>query len=380
MAERYIGLISGTSVDGVDAVIAEFADRSCRIIDAATTPFPDSLRTRIQALIERPSTDLAALGTTDVETGRFFAECAIALIRRAGLDASTITAIGHHGQTVFHQPNGPTPFTLQIGDPNVIVARTGITTVADFRRLDIALGGQGAPLAPAFHEWLFRSATEARVIVNLGGIANVTLLVPGAAVTGFDTGPANTLSDLWIRRCRGMPYDDAGQWAASGVVVAELLERMLADPYFSVTAPKSTGRERFNADWLAEHLSALARVPVDENVQATLVELTALTVARAISASSPGCRVICCGGGAHNTHLMRRLGAALGYEIETTDAYGIGVDWIEALAFAWYARARLRHRASSAPSVTGARECASLGSIYLSTARQEIAGPSEFDA
>jgi anhydro-N-acetylmuramic acid kinase len=365
LAERYIGLISGTSVDGVDAVIAEFDDRSCRIIAAATTPYPASLSKRVWTLIERPVTDLASLGATDVLLGRFFADCVSDLLARADLAPAAITAIGHHGQTIFHQPTGSAPFTLQIGDPNVLVARTGITTVADFRRLDIALGGQGAPLVPAFHDWLFRDVTQTRVVLNIGGIANVTLLVPGEAITGFDTGPGNTLSDAWIRRCQDKRYDDEGAWAATGSVIPELLTALLEDPYFERAGPKSTGPEHFNLAWLDKPLAVLGSEPDAADVQATLVELTAQSIARAILRAEPGFdRVIVCGGGAHNTHLMARLRAALRNRVETSQVYGVDPDWIEALAFAWFARARLRNDPSNVPTVTGAREAVSLGGIY----------------
>ena len=224
MNELYIGLISGTSVDGVDAALVRFGENTCEIPYAATTPYPNALRTRIDDLIRRGEATLSALGAVDVAIGRFFADCALGLIRSAGFTPTDIRAIGHHGQTVCHQPDGAEPFSMQIGDPNSIAAKTGITTVADFRRLDIAYGGQGAPLASGLHTWLFRRPDEVRVVLNLGGIANVTIL-DRTAPRGFDTGPANTLLDYWVRKCRGTPFDDNGAWASSGRVDAMLLER-----------------------------------------------------------------------------------------------------------------------------------------------------------
>jgi len=210
MSELYLGMISGTSIDGVDAVLVEFAERGCRIVDATTTPFPPRLLARLQRIVEVPQTPLRELGALDHAVGAFFAGCALDLIARAGVERDAVLAIGHHGQTIFHEPGGDEPFSMQIGDPNVVAATTGICTVADFRRLDMAVGGQGAPLVPAFHAWCFGIASEARAVVNIGGIANITTLRPDEPVTGFDTGPGNTLLDLWVRRHRGVDYDRDG--------------------------------------------------------------------------------------------------------------------------------------------------------------------------
>jgi anhydro-N-acetylmuramic acid kinase len=364
MSDLYLGMISGTSIDGVDAVLAAIGDKDFRIVAANTTPFSDDLHARLRKLVETPQTSLRELGALDVAAGQFFADCALRLIASAGLEPSEIAAIGSHGQTVYHEPLGTEPFTLQLGDPNVIAGRTGTTTVADFRRLDIALGGQGAPLVPAFHEWRFAHASEQRVVVNIGGIANITVLAPGRDVTGFDTGPGNTLLDVWIRACEQRPYDDSGRWAARGVVDRALLDACLAEPFFAARPPKSTGRELFNRDWLDARLARSGAIS-SVDVQATLAELTAVTIAAAIRAELPDCReVIVCGGGVHNDDLMSRLRRLTAARVTTTASHGVPPDWVEGAAFAWLARARIRGHAGNVPTVTGARRPAILGGVY----------------
>jgi anhydro-N-acetylmuramic acid kinase len=370
MGKHYVGLISGTSIDGVDAVIVELDARACRLVAARTTPYPVELGKRVQALIDASSASLPEIGALDVALGRFFGECAQALIRESGVDAQAIEAIGHHGQTVYHEPRGAEPFSMQLGDANCVAAITGLVTIADFRRRDMAEGGQGAPLVPAFHEWMFRATDETRVIVNIGGIANVTVLQPGRATVGFDTGPGNTLLDAWILRCRSVPYDRDGSWAASGKIDADLLRELLSEPYFALRAPKSTGRELFNRVWLERHLGE-ARIRKPEDVQATLAELTATTIAAALAEHGRDYRLIVCGGGAYNSDLVARLGRSSGRVAESTAAYGIAPDWVEAAAFAWLARARLQASAGNVPSVTGARQRAILGGVYYG-AKPEI--------
>jgi anhydro-N-acetylmuramic acid kinase len=364
MGTLYLGLISGTSVDGVDACIADFRAHRCRILGARTTPYPVELRERIQALITAPQAALREIGGVDVTLGRFFGTCALSVIRDAGLRPGDIAAIGHHGQTVFHAPTGAEPFSMQLGDPNSVAALTGITTVADFRRRDMAHGGQGAPLVPAFHDWLWRTPRETRVIVNIGGIANVTIIRPGKPTIGFDTGPGNTLLDAWIQSRRGQPYDANGAWANRGTVDEVLLRNLRRDPYFAARPPKSTGREHFNLAWLEQCLGAeKARRP--EDVQATLAELTAATIVAAIEGSGVGkYRLIVCGGGASNGDLLLRLKRLGGRHPETTGAHGVPPDYVEAAAFAWLARARLQRTAGNVPSVTGARQSVTLGGVY----------------
>jgi anhydro-N-acetylmuramic acid kinase len=324
------------------------------------------LRARIDALIRRGEAKLATLGAVDVAVGRFFADCALDLLRRAAVPAASVRAIGHHGQTICHEPNGPEAFTMQIGDPNSIAARTGITTVADFRRLDMAHGGQGAPLASGFHEWLLRDTAELRVVLNVGGIANVTILDRNRPAVGFDTGPGNTLLDDWIHKCRGEPFDDGGAWAQAGRVDEALLAQLLSEPFFAKPPPKSTGRELFNSDWLDACLGEAAREIAGVDVQATLAELTARTIGAALAAWTKSSidRMIVCGGGARNADLLTRIGLACRCDVVTSDAYGVAPDWIEAAAFAWLARARLAAAPGNVPTVTGARRAAVLGGVY----------------
>jgi len=368
MNELYLGMISGTSIDGADAVLVELGNRSCRVVAAATSAFPPPLLARLRRIVEVPQTSLRELGALDHAVGEFFAACALDLISRAGVSPDSVRAIGHHGQTIFHEPNGAEPFSMQIGDPNVVAARTGICTVADFRRLDMAFGGQGAPLVPAFHAWCFGTSSEARAVVNIGGIANITALRPGDAPTGFDTGPGNTLLDIWVRRQRGADYDRDGAWAASGKVDTSLLASMLDEPYLELAPPKSTGRELFNMAWLDAKLrDRTSLAPAD--VQATLAELTATTIVASIDRTLPDCkRLIVCGGGAHNSDLMARLRRLAARGVDTTGTFGIAPDWVEGAAFAWLARARLRTEAGNVPSVTGARRNTVLGGVYWSSA------------
>ncbi|MGH8152457.1 MAG: anhydro-N-acetylmuramic acid kinase [Rhodanobacteraceae bacterium] len=363
MPPLYLGLISGTSADGIDAALARFAPR-LEAIAARTFAYPGGLRERILALARHDAAvALTGLGHLDVEIGECFAAAALALLRESGLAAGSIAAIGSHGQTVCHQPRGPHPFSLQLGDPNVIAERTGIATVADFRRGDLTAGGQGAPLLPALHAAVLADPTVARAVLNLGGIANLTLLIPGKPVLGFDTGPANCLLDAWSTRVRGLPRDDGGVWARAGHVDAALLERLLDDPYFAPPPPKSTGREYFNLDWLDARLPA---GPDPADVQATLLMLSARSIAAALRTHAPEVRnAYACGGGVHNAALMDALRGELPeVKLATTAALGIDPDFVEAVGFAWLARARLEGSPGNVPSVTGARGPRVLGGVY----------------
>jgi len=365
----YLGLISGTSADGIDAVLARFSRGVPQLHASHAHPWPRDLRKRMLALAQGETTlDLDAFGRLDVQIGYCFADAALQLLESSGTPAAAVRAIGSHGQTLRHRPNGEYPFTLQLGDPSVIAERCGIDVVADFRRADVAAGGQGAPLLPALHAMLLARPGHARVVLNLGGIANITVLGADGSVLGFDTGPANGLLDAWCLRHRGEPFDRDGAYAASGRLDAGLLDALLADPYFALPPPKSTGREYFHLDWLAAH-APLARLdPAD--VQATLLELTARSVATAIARHAPDAdEVLACGGGVHNPVLMRRLGELLApCVLQGTSRHGIDPDFLEATAFAWLARQRLLGLPGNLPAVTGARGPRVLGAIYSAPA------------
>jgi len=365
----YIGLMSGTSVDGIDAVVVEMRTGGTLSVKATHHhPIPVPLRDAIESLLQPGPDEIDRMGELDVQLGELFAQAADTVLAKTGVTAGEVRAIGSHGQTVRHRPRSTHPFTLQLGNPAIIAERTGIMTVADFRRRDMAAGGEGAPLVPTLHEWLFRSPKHNRTIINLGGIANVTLLPAGqdGAARGFDTGPGNTLLDRWTEKCRGERRDEAGQWAASGQVSETLLETLMADEYFARKPPKSTGREHFSIAWLNERLRILAEPITDSDVQATLATLTARTVTRAIKQEFPACdEAYVCGGGAHNVDLMNRLGRELApIRVQTTDVLGLPVDWVEAVAFAWLAHRTLAGQPGNLPTVTGARHAAILGAIF----------------
>ena len=372
MPRRYLGLISGTSVDTVDAVIASFeaATGPTRLLHAHGHPVPPRLRRELLDVAASGRTTLARTARLDVEVGHLFADAALSAIEGAGLGPGDITAVGSHGQTVRHEPGGRFPSTTQIGDPNVIAHRTGITTVADFRRRDVAAGGQGAPLAPAFHQAVMSHPSARRAIVNLGGIANVTLLDPIESAArgplGFDCGPANGLLDAWARRHLDAPFDEDGNWAARGAVHGPLLETMLTDPYFSLPAPKSTGRGYFDEGWIDGQLRSAGQAVAPVDVQRSLCELTAATVAVALEAY--GARtdeVYLCGGGVHNRTLVEHLSARLApRKVMRTDVLGISADYVEAAAFAWLAKCALEGIPGNRPSVTGATEPVVLGGVY----------------
>jgi anhydro-N-acetylmuramic acid kinase len=360
----YLGLISGTSMDAIDAVLVDFDSFPLRMLAASATPFDPALKARVAAVVDSPDhVTLDEVGRIDVEIAQSFAAAALALLREAGVGADRIAAIGSHGQTVRHRPDLDPPFTWQIGDPSTLAELTGITVVADFRRRDVAAGGQGAPLLPVFHDHLFRSADEDRVILNLGGIANITVLKRRAPVTGFDTGPANRLLDAWIAGHGGRDFDAHGAWARTGRCDPALLARLLDEPYFALPAPKSTGRELFNMSWLERKLEGARLAPAD--VQATLLRLTARTVAAEVARHSAGAAIFACGGGAHNGALLEAIArAAAPSRVATTAELGLDPDYVEAAAFAWFAQRTLAGLPSSAPSVTGAVGPRILGGVY----------------
>lgn len=365
----YIGLMSGTSMDGIDAALVTFGDRRVELIHCSRLDYPEALRQWLFQAIRTPAEcAVDRIGQLDHWVGECFRDAALKLLDEAAVAATSVRAIGSHGQTLRHQPRAARPFTLQIGDPNIIAAGTSITTVADFRRRDVAAGGEGAPLAPAFHHWLFSQAGSVRAVLNIGGIANVTMLAESIdEVTGFDTGPGNTLLDSWIRDHQGKPYDAGGAWSRSGAVSEPLLAAMLDDPYFTQAPPKSTGFEYFNRSWLKGRLDSPGVPAVsDADVQATLAELTARTVATSLLAHAPDIEtVLVCGGGVHNDDLVARLKEYLtGSDVRSTEEFGLHPDWVEAVAFAWLAMRCLGGEPGNIPRVTGASRPQVLGGIY----------------
>ena len=366
---RYIGVMSGTSLDGVDVVLAAIDENMVAQQASLTWPIPISLKEDILSICQGQQLTLSQLGQLDVRLGALFADAVQALMQKEHLRPQDVVAIGCHGQTVWHEPIGDAPHTLQIGDNNQIVAKTGVTVVGDFRRRDIALGGQGAPLVPAFHQALLAHPSERRMVLNIGGIANLSMLIPGQPVRGYDTGPGNMLMDAWIWRQSGQPYDKNAAWASEGKVILPLLQSMLSDPYFALPAPKSTGREYFNFGWLERQLASFPAL-APQDVQATLAELTAVSISEQVLLSG-GCeRLLVCGGGSRNPLVMARLAGLLpGTEVSTTDEAGISGDDMEALAFAWLAWRTVAGLPGNLPSVTGAREASVLGAIFPANPR-----------
>ena len=379
----FIGLMSGTSGDGMDAVIVHFQGQQQQLIAAHTTPWPAPLRQQLLDLARPGGGHYASdplgqndplgqldqidqLGQLDQQLGEQLASAVEQLLAEAALTPGEIRAIGSHGHTLRHRPTGRYPFTLQIGDPNRIAQQTGITTIADLRRRDLAAGGQGAPLAPAFHAAYLASPDESRAILNLGGIANLTLLPSHRApILGFDSGPANTLLDRWAERHLQQPCDYHGAWGASGTPHPQLLSRLLSDPYLTQSPPKSTGPEHFSLTWLAQHLRSLEELP-PQDIQATLVAFTSQTIADMLLRYLPTCqRLIACGGGVHNRALMQQIASQIApIPLHTTAEYGIDPDFVEAIAFAWLARQTLSGLPANLPEVTGARQSVVLGGLW----------------
>lgn len=366
MPEYYVGLMSGTSMDGIDAVLVDFAEgETPKLICSHSHDWPEDIHQQLLATRDLADDQLDSLTQLDIHLGKIFAEATLELLDKAKVAASDIIAIGNHGQTIRHRPNTAKPFSLQIGDAATLAHKTGIRVVDDFRTADIEAGGQGAPISPAFHEAVFRNNKENIGVLNLGGIANLTVLPADQTqvITGFDTGPANTLMDAWIAKTRGEHFDKDGKFSRSGKVNLALLESMLDDTYFKLPAPKSTGFELFNLEWLNKKL-ADSNLD-DADVQATLCELSALSIANAVTeyAANIG-HLLVCGGGVHNRYLMERIQSALPEcKVESTEVYGIHPDWMEAIAFAWLARCRLNNQPARLASVTGASRDVVLGCV-----------------
>jgi anhydro-N-acetylmuramic acid kinase len=366
MSEHYIGLMSGTSMDGIDAVCVDLGNKQPVLLSTHHHPWPTRLHQQLHAVAQGDRLSAAEFAQLDAEAGNCFAQAAQSVIPATG-GISSIRAIGSHGQTIAHAPDASPGYSLQIGNPHRIAEQTGLTTIADFRGRDIAAHGQGAPLVPAFHQAIFHTPDEDRIILNIGGIANLTWLAGTAQtpVTGFDTGPGNCLLDAWAQQHTGQPFDHQGQLARTGTCQPDLLHRLLQDPYFAAPAPKSTGTDYFSLTWLTRHLTKNYQVG---DVQATLVTLTAHTISRAIARDYPNTqRVLVCGGGWHNPVLRQALVDTLPCSVESTAGYGLAPDWVEATAFAWLAQQRLREQPGNLPGVTGAHSPRVLGAIYAAS-------------
>lgn len=358
--DLFIGLMSGTSADAIDAVLVRIADSGyVEHIAHESTPMPETLATQIFALQTGDSRDIHDVCTLDVNLAQLYADTVAALLQKCAVSSSDVVAIGNHGQTLLHYPDSDPSFTLQVGDNHRLAELTGIDVVGDFRRRDLAAGGQAAPLIPAFHRALMQSKNSV-AFVNIGGIANVTVL-RGEETLGFDTGPGNTLMDAWIRREKNQPYDNSGAWARTGVVNKRLLAQMLADPYFVRPAPKSTGQDFFNLEWLAEKITSELS---PEDIQRTLLELTAITTSDAVLESGSE-MVFIFGGGRHNEFLIERIQDLLGeVPLASTLQLGVDPDYMEATAFAWLAKQRLQGKPGNDPRVTGAKGKRLLGVIF----------------
>lgn len=375
MRNLFIGLLSGTSMDAIDVALVSFEKKVPCLLHTYTHPIPKLFRKQCLDITQSGHCSIDEYGMLDVTAGELFAEATLHFLEQIKIIPSDIRAIGSHGQTLRHQPNSTPPFSLQIGDPNVIAERTGILTVADFRRRDIAAKGQGAPLAPAFHASVFQTEEENRIIINIGGISNITLLPKNInePVIGFDTGPGNALMDAWIQKEKGALFDVHGDFALSGDVHLPLLDQCLNDPYFQTVNPKSTGREYFNLNWLSKKIALLepsspVRALSPKDIQATLLSLTVQSITRAILQSSiPDATIFVCGGGAHNRALISHLSQTLNRPIHNTESIGLSPDWIEAILFAWLAKQTLEGRPGNCPSVTGASRAMPLGGIFASS-------------
>jgi anhydro-N-acetylmuramic acid kinase len=388
--QYYIGLMSGTSADAIDGVIIRIDDNQVSLVNTHTLSIPTVIKSLIFDLAISGENEIEKIRYLDYELAQLFSQISLELCQNSNINTSDIQAIGSHGQTVRHYPppikspsqqfasdgasvraySSPQGYTLQIGDPNIIVQQTDITVVTDFRRRDIAAGGHGAPLAPAFHSAVFRSSEKSRIILNTGGIANITYLSASNHssndnVIGFDTGPANGLMDAWCQLHLRQHYDEAGRWAASGKMHQELLTQLLKHPYFALQAPKSTGRETFNISWVKQLLDVQNQKLSAADVQATLTELSAVTMAAEINKIDAMAEIYICGGGAHNTYFCERLKQHLSSNrFSTTEVLGIHPDWVEAAAFAWLAHRAINQLPGNLPSVTGAAEAVISGGIY----------------
>jgi len=361
----YVGIMSGTSLDGIDIALSRFnpEQQQAECLDALCLAIPTDLKEQLLSLCSSGADEIIRAGTAGNAWANLAAEGVARLLQRNQLNASDISAIGSHGQTVRHHPE--LGFSLQIGAPALLAERTGINVISDFRSRDLAAGGEGAPLVPAFHSWLLSDPEQTRTLINIGGFANLTIMRPGQSPAGFDSGPGNALMDYWIQQHKGLAFDESGNWAREGKVIQELFRTLIADPYFSRIGPKSTGREYFNPAWLSALLATLPNSVQAVDVQATLLALTAHSIADSVMrAANDSAAVYICGGGARNSLLLEQLQHLLEQRVETTQELGVDPDWMEAMAFAWLAWRFDERLTGNLPSVTGASGERILGALY----------------
>lgn len=368
MSEFYIGLMSGTSVDGIDAALVEFIEDKIRLVAFEYLPFSKATQKKIQHLSQADCPILLKkYGTLDTQLGVLFSQAVNNLLDKANLSNSSITAIGSHGQTIYHATDIASAFSLQISDPNIIAETTGITTVSDFRRRDIAAGGQGAPLVPAFHQAVFAQTfdlTQQNIsVINIGGIANISYLSSNKVI-GFDIGPGNTLMDHWCQKNLDIAFDTNGEWAKTGTPNPTLVNHLKQDPYFDLVPPKSTGKEYFSPNWLNEKISHFSECDIND-IQASLCQFTAETIVEAIHQHAPDTNhTLICGGGIHNEYLINTIKESLSHSVSSTSEFGINPDHVEAMAFAWLARQTIKNLPGNLTEVTGAKNPVILGGIY----------------
>ena len=365
LPELYIGVMSGTSMDAVDVALVSVAGHKFELIEYQQTPIPKKIQQAVRSICI--DSRLGEISELDAVLGNLFADAVRQILKTTGSSPENIRAIGSHGQTILHLPHATHPRTLQIGDPNIIAVQTGIPTVADFRRMDIAAGGEGAPLAPAFHRWRFQRAGLKRVILNIGGMANITILPADerSAITGFDTGPGNALLDEWTQLHLSKDFDKDGDWASSGHCNQVLLTTLLDENYFNAAPPKSTGKDFFNLEWLNDKLPKASTSLAPNDIQATLLELSIITISDAITCYADDTdEILVCGGGVHNKAMMAGLSSRLAARVYSTDKAGIDPDAVEAAAFAWLAERRMTNKPGNLTSVTGARSQVILGGVY----------------
>ncbi|MFZ9036274.1 MAG: anhydro-N-acetylmuramic acid kinase [Francisellaceae bacterium] len=361
---RYIGIMSGTSMDAIDCVICEFDDDGCHIIAAHSFTYPKAIKQQIRAIFaDNNRLSLSQFGQLDQELAARYGDCVNTLLEQQNIKAEDIAAIGCHGQTIYHAPNETRPFSIQLGNGHRLAAMTGIATITDFRMSDMCHGGQGAPLVPAFHQAFFADRHKRRIICNIGGIANISILDPNGSYSGFDTGPGNTLVDQWINLHQQKPFDENGRWAEGGKIIKPLLSDMLDDPYFKRLPPKSTGLDYFNQSWLRVFLTQNHDL---QDVQATLLELTAISIASAINAASTSRdEIYLCGGGTNNNRLIERLSHHLECQnINPSTQLGIDTQWVEASCFAWLAKNHISAKPTAFMKVTGANKNTIAGVLY----------------